>query len=461
MSSELAEDFKGKKESICYRLFTGYKKETKELQEEILFGTSLNLFKRHSCFRLFLFNVYSSNFYFIFINTISIITPIFMALKDPAKSNSSGLNRFINFFAFFSGWSFVTQMLIEIVLFGFYKNGGRSYFKVPLNVFEFVLNMLFIAGNFHYLQALKSVIAFRMIRIFIILKWLTKNDKVILVMNSLIESLPAIFRLVFVEFLLFFFLSVLNVNLFKGTFFFCDTVNVPEAMREMVLTKKDCIDLGGDWVNAVLSFDHIATSMMLIFQLVTAEGWTHIMFQAMDSRGEDQQKSKDANFYVSFYFIFLIVVANFLILNFFAGVVIETFSKEKAKKGGYFLLSKSQRKWVDIHTIILKFSPKSRFVSPKTPWRKKLYYFLQKKSFKAIEFFLIISSCFPYLMIHHNSSAGYDSFLNVIFVITYVIFIFEVIFKLVAFGLQGFKKTSIQFDLVVIFFEIVRTSLTL
>lgn len=179
------------------------------------------------------------------------------------------------------------------------------------------------------------------------------------------------------------------------------------------------------------------------------------MFRGVDAAGVGNQPQTNNKIWIAFYFIFLIIISNFLILNFFVGVVMETFSKEKARRGGYFLLTKSQRKWCDIQTEIMRMNPQSKFKRPKDSLRKSMYNFMQKKAFRWIEFALILLVILPFFMTQHRAGDSYNSFVDIFVTITYVVFIIEQLVKLFAVGCQVFKKSGFVFDVVMIILEAV------
>lgn len=106
------------------------------------------------------------------------------------------------------------------------------------------------------------------------------------------------------------------------------------------------------------------------------------MFDSIDANGIGFQPKTGNRKWLFVYFILLLILCNFLLLNFFVGVSMEIFSKEKAKRGGYFLLSISQRKWCDVQVGIVQMNAKPKFARPSGELRKKIYFFMQKKSFK-------------------------------------------------------------------------------
>jgi hypothetical protein len=100
-------------------------------------------------------------------------------------------------------------------------------------------------------------------------------------------------------------------------------------------------------------------------------------------------------------------------------------------------------------------NPKSKFTRPKTETRKKLYYFMQRNTFKWIQFALIFLSIFPFFMKVHRATDSYDTALRVLIWVTFVIYIIELIFKISVIGFQIFKKATHVFEVVLILIEIV------
>jgi len=60
----------------------------------------------------------------------------------------------------------------------------------------------------------------------------------------------------------------------------------------------------------------------------TTEGWIDVMNRGIDSVGIDMEPQVNHNLYWAFFFMFFIILGNFLILNLFVGVVVSTFNRE-------------------------------------------------------------------------------------------------------------------------------------
>jgi len=65
--------------------------------------------------------------------------------------------------------------------------------------------------------------------------------------------------------------SVVNLSFFytTGSYYSCSNV----TNLSIVDTKKDCLDLGGDWINQAFNFDNIINALVNLFILSTTEGW--------------------------------------------------------------------------------------------------------------------------------------------------------------------------------------------
>ncbi|XP_063073038.1 voltage-dependent L-type calcium channel subunit alpha-1C isoform X4 [Engraulis encrasicolus] len=88
----------------------------------------------------------------------------------------------------------------------------------------------------------------------------------------------------------------------------------------------------GDWEGpneGITNFDNFAFAMLTVFQCITMEGWTEVLYWVNDAQGKD---------WPWLYFVTLIIIGSFFVLNLVLGVLSGEFSKEreKAKARGDF-----------------------------------------------------------------------------------------------------------------------------
>lgn len=88
----------------------------------------------------------------------------------------------------------------------------------------------------------------------------------------------------------------------------------------------------GHWVGpffGIINFDNIFFALITVFQCITMEGWTDVMYYASDA---------GASRFTTLYFVSLIIIGSFFVMNLILGVLSGEFSKEreKAKARGDF-----------------------------------------------------------------------------------------------------------------------------
>ena len=70
--------------------------------------------------------------------------------------------------------------------------------------------------------------------------------------------------------------------------------------------------------NGFISFDNLGMAVFTIFQVITLEGWTNVMYNLQDNSSP----------WVAFiYFFLLVVFGSFFILNYFLAVFMESFDR--------------------------------------------------------------------------------------------------------------------------------------
>ncbi|CAG5127136.1 unnamed protein product, partial [Candidula unifasciata] len=87
----------------------------------------------------------------------------------------------------------------------------------------------------------------------------------------------------------------------------------------------------------ITSFDNIGFAMLTVFQCITMEGWTNVMYYTNDALG---------NWLNIFYFIPLIILGSFFMLNLVLGVLSGEFAKERERvenRRAFFKLRRQQQ----------------------------------------------------------------------------------------------------------------------
>ena len=90
------------------------------------------------------------------------------------------------------------------------------------------------------------------------LRLVSRNKILKIALHALLKAIPSIFNVVIVSILFFLVFGIIGVNFFKGTFYSCTLDSTyPSNLQDLtVLSKFDCMNIGGSWLNADNTFDN-------------------------------------------------------------------------------------------------------------------------------------------------------------------------------------------------------------
>lgn len=114
------------------------------------------------------------------------------------------------------------------------------------------------------------------------------------------------------------------------------------------------------WANptegTVYSFDDFKSSLLILFEIVSLEGWIDVMTAAMSIAGKDQQLQPDNRQVNAMFFVIYNLVGAIFVLTLFVSVIIESF---QAYSGAAYLTTE-QRQWIDLKRLIMRQRPSKR-----------------------------------------------------------------------------------------------------
>lgn len=228
------------------------------------------------------------------------------------------------------------------------------------------------------------------------------------------------------------------------------------AFQGLVVTRADCVNYGGDWVEPVQQFNNVIYAMAIIFRFVTTDDWISVMFNMVDSTEANLNAVYNNRPVWAYYAIIMIIICNFLILNIFAGVVMETFISEKDKIGGYYLLNQRQSEWLDIQIFATNQDVKELITRPKNKCLYALYkFFMYSKWAKAWEILSIFLSTFFFFLVFHRMPSDYERVVTFMIRVTWAMLVLEIVIKVVTFGREFYKNFHIVMDCLIVILEFV------
>ncbi|CAE1323306.1 CACNA1D [Acanthosepion pharaonis] len=161
-------------------------------------------------------------------------------------------------------------------------------------------------------------------------------------------------------------------------------------------------------------------------------------------------------FVAIFYFVFIIVIAFFMV-NIFVGFVIVTFQNEGEQEYKNCELDKNQRKCIE---FALKVKPVRRYI-PKARWQYKVWWFVTSQPFEYAVFALIMINTITLAMKYDGENEGYSNVLDYLNMIFTGLFTVEFMLKLAAFRFKNYFGDAWNvFDFIIVlgsFIDIIYT----
>uniref|UniRef100_A0A6Q2YKZ9 Voltage-dependent T-type calcium channel subunit alpha n=1 Tax=Esox lucius TaxID=8010 RepID=A0A6Q2YKZ9_ESOLU len=272
----------------------------------------------------------------------------------------------------FDGFIFVffaVEMVVKMLALGIF--GRRCYLGDTWNRLDFLIVM---AGMLEYSMDQQDInlTAIRTVRVLRPLKAINRVPSMRILVNLLLDTLPMLGNVLLICFFVFFIFGIIGVQLWAGklrnrcypeenftltsgitlphTYYMVDTederpfvcslsqdggnlkcANIP-ARRGLSNGSGLCVNWNQYYTRCLtgdknphkdaISFDNIARAWIVIFQVITLEGWVEIMYYVMNAHC----------FYNFIYFILLIIIGSFFMINLCLVVVASQFSETKQRE---------------------------------------------------------------------------------------------------------------------------------
>ena len=131
---------------------------------------------------------------------------------------------------------------------------------------------------------------------------------------------------------------------------------MPTTVLPFIVTKFDCLNYGGEWINKVLNFDTTPHAIILLFAMSLAD-WVYQMYNIVDATEVGLQPKLNQNQLWELAIVGFVFLFTFFLLNLFIGVVVSTFNEQREQHGKDFLLTQTQKSWLNMKVKLLNTKP--------------------------------------------------------------------------------------------------------
>ncbi|ODN01760.1 Sodium channel protein 60E, partial [Orchesella cincta] len=452
-----------------------------------------------------LLKLMSHSYYEWFMFVMIIVSSVLLCFDDIHLNSNPPLK----YFLFYSGTVITIIFLIDFCLKVFAKgiyfcftNGWMllDFIVVVVGVFSLIMDLVIgldTTSSSHYLTDLKVIRTLRALRP---LRAISRYHGMRIVVNSLIQAIPAIFNVFCVCLVFWLVFAIMGVQFFKGRFFRCvnqlgevldHTVLIQKINQHVALVapnKLVCCHKAKAykfaWVNAFPNFDSVPRAYIALLYLATFEGWNEVIRIATDARDIDQQPVRDVDMAAEIYFISFAMFGGFLTTNLFVGVITDNFNtlKKKVMRGTmYFslgfhnvnclsknfegdlyeaLMSPTQLRYYMSLKRLGRKQPRRVIPKPSSPARLAFFEIATSQRGEFIMFIVIFLNIAVMCFDRYGNSIMDDAILESLNAFFIYVYTFEALVKLIGLGTYYFKNGWNVFDFVILMISIVDYGVT-
>ncbi|CAL7937216.1 unnamed protein product [Xylocopa violacea] len=247
---------------------------------------------------------------------------------------------------------FTVECVMKIIAYGFVAHPG-AYLRNGWNILDFsivVIGMVSIVLTMLMKEGfdVKALRAFRVLRP---LRLVSGVPSLQVVLNSILRAMIPLLHIALLVLFVIIIYAIIGLELFSGKMHKTCRHNVTDAIMEDPIPCGpggfQCDKVGPEYYCSkqfwegpnwgITNFDNFGLAMLTVFQCVTLEGWTEVLYSIEDAMGSSWQW---------IYFISMVILGAFFVMNLILGVLSGEFSKEREKakaRGDFHKLREKQQ----------------------------------------------------------------------------------------------------------------------
>ncbi|XP_046683031.1 muscle calcium channel subunit alpha-1-like isoform X6 [Homalodisca vitripennis] len=249
---------------------------------------------------------------------------------------------------------FTVECVMKIIAYGFIAHSG-AYLRNGWNLLDFTIVVIGMLSTL--LQSLlkegfdvKALRAFRVLRP---LRLVSGVPSLQVVLNSILRAMVPLLHIALLVIFVIIIYAIIGLEMFSGTLHkSCynkttgQLMDKPHPCADPGSAGFQCSVYGSDMIchegwegpnHGITNFDNFGLAMLTVFQCITLEGWTDVLYNIEDALGNTWQW---------IYFISMVILGAFFVMNLILGVLSGEFSKEREKakaRGDFHKLREKQQ----------------------------------------------------------------------------------------------------------------------
>jgi len=318
---------------------------------------SIYLFKLKNPIRQLFIKITEAKWFEILILLTIMGTCISLAVFTPLPNgDTNATNDFLEEIEIIFTVIFTAECIMRIVALGFIAH-PTAYLRNSWNILDFTIVMIGMVSEVLAILQIEGfdVKALRAFRVLRPLRLISGVPSLQIVMNAILMAIIPLINIALLVLFVIIIYSIIGLELFMGAFHRTCFDNVTGVMMEDptpcggIFHCPEGFECRGEWEGpqwGITCFDNFGQAMLTVFQCITLEGWTDMLYWIHDSQGNTWQ---------FIYFVTMVVLGAFFVMNLILGVLSGEFSKEKEKaqsRGDFQRLRAQQQMEEDLQGYI-------------------------------------------------------------------------------------------------------------
>ncbi|THU96001.1 hypothetical protein K435DRAFT_778779 [Dendrothele bispora CBS 962.96] len=355
----------------------------------------------------------------------------------------------------------IVEFFIKIIADGFAFT-PNAYIRSIWNIIDFIIlvgisvnvatSLIFIGGLSRFTRSLKALRALRLITLF--------NSMRMAFQSLIISGASRILDAAVLAILYIIPYAVWGLNIFAGYMKECNDGDA-SGMNDCVNEYQNSIFEDGQFAfpvprvwtdpspSTTFSFDNFRSSLLILFEIVSLEGWIDVMNQATSIAGKNQQPDTNVAEWNALFFLFYHLVGGVVILTLFVSIIIANFSS----RTGTAFLTQPQKEWIDLQKLFKRQKPSRRPKTTPTNAIRKWCFdrAIHKHGWWSRSMtFLFVLHVLVLMTQTYSTSNIADTLRNDFFLVITCIYIIDVVVRLVGLGWTSFRANGWNlFDILV------------
>lgn len=240
--------------------------------------------------------------------------------------------------------------------------------------------------------------------------------------------------------------AILGLNIFNGQMESCNDQNSYANLTNCV----------GEWnstpfiwdvlaprqvANPYYSFDSFGSSLFILFQIVSQEGWTDVMWSAMSMTGVGVLPRGFASQGNAIFFIIFNLLGAVFVLTLFVSVFMRNYTEQT----GVAFLTADQRSWLELRKLMERTTPYKKSIGERTGKIRKLCYQISYQKRSKWQRFLTGLLVFHLILLmveFYPSKEWWDLTREYIFLVLTFIYAVNIFLRIFGLSWTRFRRSS-------------------